>query len=88
MTIGWPAALIVIVVIIGIVAFLSTVVAGRTEVEREEAKGKYGDQYRQLAADYESLAKETKNVQAAMQSDLAELRSKVESIEGMMREVG
>jgi len=88
MSIGWPVALIVTAIIVGIVAFLSTVVASRTEVEKEEAKGKYGDQYRTLAADYETLAKEQRDIQAAMQSDLAELRKKVDSIENMMREVG
>lgn len=88
MTIGWPVALVAIAIIIGIVTVLSTIAAGRAEVAREEAKGKYGEQYRMIAADYETLAKETRDAQAAMQSDLAELRKKVDSIEQMMREVG
>ena len=42
----------------------------------------------EIAADYETLAKETRDAAKAMQSDLAELRKKVDSIEKMMREVG
>jgi len=47
-----------------------------------------GGQYHLLATDYGSLAKETRDLQKAMQADLAEIRKRVESIERMMREVG
>ena len=87
MNIGWPAAVIVLVTIVGVVSVVSAVIAARAAVAQEEAKGKYGDQYRTLAADYEALARETREVQAAMQADLADLRRNVESIERMMREV-
>jgi hypothetical protein len=88
MIIGWPLAVIVVAIVIGGVAFLSTVIASRAAVDAEEAKGKNGEQYKMLAADYEKLAKETRDAQAAMQADLADMRAKVESIEKMMREVG
>ncbi|HEY3316849.1 MAG TPA: hypothetical protein VGK50_00280 [Coriobacteriia bacterium] len=88
MSIGWPLAVVAVAIVIGIVAVLSTVLAARGAVATEEAKGKYGEQYRMLAADYEKLAKETRDVQAAMRTDLDDLRAKVESIEKMMREVG
>ncbi len=55
---------------------------------REKEKGKYGEQYRLIAADYETLAKEMRDAATAMQADLTRLREKVESIEAMMREVG
>ena len=54
--------------------------------EKEKAKG--GEQFKTLSADYEKLAKETRDVQAAMAADLTDMRVKVESIEKMMREVG
>jgi ribosome-binding protein aMBF1 (putative translation factor) len=81
-------AVIVIIIILGAVALFSTVAAGRASVATEEAKGKSGEQYRMLAADYETLVKETRDAATAMQSDLAKLREKVDSIEHMMREVG
>lgn len=88
MSIGWPLAIMVVFIIIGVVAVASAVIGGRAQVAQEEAKGKYGEQYRMLAADYETLAKETRDAQAAIRADVAEIRAKVESIERMMREVG
>ncbi|MGA9762865.1 MAG: hypothetical protein WBQ14_10610 [Gaiellaceae bacterium] len=85
---GWPLAVIVIIVIIGAVALGSSIVAGNASVATEAEKGKNGEQYRLLAADYETLAKETRDAAAAMKVDLATLREKVDSIEHMMREVG
>jgi hypothetical protein len=87
MNIGWPAALILVIVIIGVVIAVSTWIGMRGAVTAEQAKGKSGEQYRKLAADYETLVKESRDVQAAMQADLVELRTKVDSIERMMREV-
>ena len=84
---GWPEVVIIVFVVIGAVALVSTLVAVRAGVRTEEAKGRYADQYRKLVADYEALAKETRDGQAAVGADLAELRKAVESIETMMREV-
>lgn len=88
MTIGWPVVVVLAIVMVGVAAVLSAVIAGRAQVASEAEKGKSGEQYRALATDYEGLAKETRDVQKAMQADLAELRKRVESIERMMREVG
>jgi ABC-type transport system involved in cytochrome bd biosynthesis fused ATPase/permease subunit len=85
---NWPLAVILAIVVIGAVALISTLVASRAGVKAEEAKAKGGEHYRALAADYEALARETRDLQAAMQADLAELRTKIESIERMMSEVG
>lgn len=85
---GWPLAVVIAIVIIGVVAFLSSVVAGNASVAAEKAKGENGEQYRMIAADYETLAQETRDAAKAMQADLAKLREKVDSIEHMMREVG
>jgi outer membrane murein-binding lipoprotein Lpp len=85
---GWPLVVVIAIVIIGGVALLSAVVAGNASVAAEKAKGEYGEQYRMIAADYETLAQETRDAAKAMQADLAKLREKVDSIEHMMREVG
>jgi outer membrane murein-binding lipoprotein Lpp len=71
---GWPLAIVIAIVVIGAVAFLSTIVAGNASVAAEKAKGENGEQSRD-------------NVKT-IQSDLATLREKVDSIERMMREVG
>jgi hypothetical protein len=88
MSIGWPAAIIIVILIIGWVALLSTVIAARAGVDAEKAKGTSTEQYRKLVSDYEELTRETREVQTAVRDDLAELRAKVESMEHMMREVG
>jgi hypothetical protein len=84
----WPAAIVLVALILGGVSILATQMAARSAVAAEEAKGKYGEQYRMIAADYETLAKETKDAEIAIQADIAAMRQKVESIEAMMREVG
>jgi len=86
-TIGWPAAVILVIVVIGAVALLSTIVASNAGVASEKTRGKFADQYRELVSQYESLAQQTRDLQAAMQADLAELTTKVASIEHMMKEV-
>lgn len=88
MSIGWPLAIVLVAIVLGGVSLLATQMAAKAGVAGEEAKGKYGEQYRMLAADYEKLAKEMRDSQLAMQGDLADMRAKVESIEKMMREVG
>jgi flagellar biosynthesis/type III secretory pathway M-ring protein FliF/YscJ len=88
MNIGWPAMWIAIVAlaVLGMIAI--SVISGRSEVAKEEAKGKYGEQYRMLAADYEKLAKEMRDVTSAIQTGLRATRERVDSIERMMKEVG
>jgi hypothetical protein len=88
MSIGWPLAVVIVAIVIGGVAFLSSTVASNAAVEAEKAKAEGGEAYKTLASDYEKLAKETRDAQAAMKADLADVRAKVESIEKMMREVG
>lgn len=88
MNIGWPLAIVIIAIVIGIVAYLSTLSAADSAVAVEAEKARGGEAFKQLTADYEKLAKETRDVQVAMQSDLADMRAKVESMEKMMREVG
>ena len=70
---GWPAAIVIVVVVLGLVAFISTIAAGRASVVTEAAKGMNGEQYRMLAADYETLAKEMRDATTAIQADLATL---------------
>jgi ribosome-binding protein aMBF1 (putative translation factor) len=76
----------VVLVFLGCIALAFIDIRGKTA--QEEAKGKYGEQYRMIAADYETLAKETREATQAIQSDLATMLARVDSIDRMMREVG
>jgi uncharacterized protein YlxW (UPF0749 family) len=85
---GWPLAIVLAIAVFGVFIIVVTVVTGRMSIATEKAKAGSGEHYRQIAADYETLARETRETTGSIQSVLAELRQKVESIEKMMREVG
>ena len=85
---GWPLAVVLAVVVFGVFVVVVTVVAARMSIAAEQAKAGSGEHYRKIAADYETLARETREAAGSMQSLLGELRQKIESIEKMMREVG
>jgi hypothetical protein len=87
-TIGWPLVVIFAIIMVSVVAVISAAIAGRAAMNSVAQEGKSDEHYRTLAADYEGLAKQTRDVQNAMQADLADLRKRMESIERMMREVG
>ena len=87
MDMRWPVALVVIVLVILVGSIAMTYLSSRSQVAVEEAKGKYGDQYRTLTASYEELARSLRDSTVAMQADLAAMRQRVDSIEKMMREV-
>ena len=98
MSISWPVAAIVValVFIIGLIILGS--LSSRpgslsrskisAEIAKEEVQAKHDEQYRTLAADYETLAREMRDATSAIQSDLATMLERVDSIERMMREVG
>lgn len=88
MTLDWPLAIVLVVVIFLGVTAVQTPAHRRSRLQLEEMKAKYNEQYQVLAADYATLAGELRDTQAAMQADLAKLATSVESIESMMREVG
>lgn len=88
MTLEWPLAIVLVVVIFLVVTAVQTPAHRRSRLQLEEMKAKYNEQYQVLAADYATLAGELRDTQAAMQADLAKLATSVESIESMMREVG
>lgn len=81
MTIDWPVALIIVVLIVAVGGVLSGILNHPHDVALKTISEKYASQY-------QALAQETRDLQKAMQTDLAEIRAKVESIERMMREVG
>ena len=53
-TIGWPVAVILVIVVIGAVALLSTIVASNAGVASEKTRGKFADQYGELVSRYET----------------------------------
>ena len=88
MTLTWPLAIVLVVVIFLVVTAVQTPAYRRSRFQLAEMKAKYNEQYQVVAADYATLAGELRDSQAAMQADLAKLAASVESIETMMREVG
>jgi hypothetical protein len=81
MTIDWPVAMIVVVLIVAVAGVSSGILNHPHDVALKTISEKYASQY-------QALAQETRDLQKAMQADLADIRAKVESIERMMREVG
>jgi hypothetical protein len=81
MTIDWPLAMIITVLIVAVAGVSSGILNHPHDVALKTISEKYASQY-------QALAQETRDLQKAMQADLAEIRAKVESIERMMREVG
>ena len=81
MTIDWPLAMIITVLIVAVAGVSSGILNHPHDVALKTLSEKYASQY-------QALSQETRDLQKAMQTDLAEMRSKVESIERMMREVG
>jgi hypothetical protein len=77
----WPLAMIITVLIVAVAGVSSGILNHPHDVALKTLSEKYASQY-------QALAQETRDLQKAMQADLAELRAKVESIERMMREVG
>jgi polyhydroxyalkanoate synthesis regulator phasin len=88
MNIDWPLALIMMVTIGACAGVVSEFVKSRARSAQDEAGAKYAEQYRIISADYDTLLKESRDSQAAIQSELVELHKKVDSIEKLLREVG
>ncbi len=81
MTIDWSLAMIITVLIVAVAGVSSGILNHPHDVALKTLSEKYATQY-------QALAQETRDLQKTMQTDLAEIRAKVESIERMMREVG
>ena len=60
----------------------------RHQIQMAEIKARGGEQFEALTAEYTKLAQETREAQTSMQADIGAIRTSVESIEKMMRDVG
>ncbi len=87
MTLEWPAAILIMFVILSVGVAVGGPTRRRHALQLAEVKAKGQTELKTLADRYEALAQETRDVQAAMQSDLAAVRVSVASIEVMMRDV-
>jgi glutamate/tyrosine decarboxylase-like PLP-dependent enzyme len=87
MTLEWPAVVLIMFVILAIGVALGGPTRRRHALELAEIKAKGNEGYQALAERCEALAKETRDAQTAMQSDLATVRVSVQTIETMMRDV-
>ncbi len=72
--IGWPAAIVLATLIMGIVILIVSRMAAKGSLEVEDAKGKYNEQFQGLADNYAKLAQETREAQAAIRADIAALQ--------------
>jgi hypothetical protein len=87
MTLEWPAAILIMFVILSVGVAIGGPTRRRHALQLAEVKAKGHEEYKALAERFEVLAQETRETQAAMQADVAALRTSVASIESMMRDV-
>lgn len=88
MILTWPLAIVIVVLIIVGVGTAGMPATRRHRLQVEELRAKGNEQYRALADEFAKLAQETREAQTAMKADLEAVRSSVEAIEAMMRDVG
>jgi hypothetical protein len=77
MSIGWPGAIVLATLIIGIVGLIGTRMAAKAGVAAEDVKGKHNEQFQVLAENYTKLAQETRDAQASIRADVAALAQEV-----------
>jgi len=88
MSIDWPVAFVVMIAIAACAGVMSEYVKSRSRSTQDETGAKYAEQYRKMVENYETLAKETREAQATLQSKLEEMQKKIDAMEKMLREVG
>ena len=83
-----PLGFILTVLLFFAVASLGLPSHRRQQLKLAEIKARSGEEYKTLNEHYTTLAEETRAKTASMQADIAGIRTSVESIEQMMRDVG
>jgi hypothetical protein len=83
-----PLGFAVVVIVFFAVASLGMPSHRRHAIKMAEIQARGGEKFEALTAQYTKLAEETRVAQASMLADLAAVRTSVESIEQMMRDVG
>ncbi|HEY5549349.1 MAG TPA: hypothetical protein VIL17_07130 [Coriobacteriia bacterium] len=77
-----------ITILVQLTVVVVVVLITRSRVTRERMGGQREADYKELAARYDALASQSASAQEALQGELSELRTKVESMERMLAEVG
>jgi len=83
-----PLGFILTVLIFFAVASLGLPSHRRQQLKLAEINAQSNAKYEALNAEYNKLALETREAQANMKADITAIRTSVESIEQMMRDVG
>ncbi len=87
MTLEWPAAILIMFLVFVALVAASEPRRRRHELQMAQVKATGHEEYKAIAEKFEALALETRDLEAALRSDLAAVRVSVEAIETMMREV-
>jgi len=88
MTLDGPLAFLIVMLVFVAIVTATTPAHRRHQIRMAEIKSRSGAQLEELNAEYTGLAQETRGAQASMQAEIAAIRTSVESIEQMMRDVG
>jgi hypothetical protein len=87
MTLEWPAAILIMFVILSAGVAIGGPTRRRHALQLAQLKATGHEEYKALAEKFSAVAQNTRDAQAAMQADLAAVRVSVAAIETMMREV-
>ena len=86
-TLDWPVVILILVLVFFAIIVVSEPRRRRHELQMAEIRAKGHEEYKALAEKFAALAQESRDAQAALQSDLAAMRVSVTSVESMMRDV-
>jgi hypothetical protein len=86
-TVGWPEAAIIIVVIFMAVVLYGGAKDRRYKLQKAQITADREQELRQLVGRYEQLAETTLDAQQRVAADVSELRSRTSSIEQILRTV-
>jgi hypothetical protein len=83
----WPQAIVIIGAMIVLIIIIGGSMSTYIDIRKAKIAAEQEDSLRQLVRRYEQLAENTLDAQQRMATDLAELRTRVASVEQLLRTV-
>lgn len=83
----WPQAIVIIGAMIVLIIIIGGSMSTYIDIRKAKITAEQEDSLRQLVRRYEQLAENTLDAQQRMATDLAELRTRVASVEQLLRTV-